>query len=252
MGRYRKTQKALSKITIPEGMKIFAFIQARMGSKRLPGKVLRDLHGEPLLGWVVKRANLIHPSVEVAVLTGDNAENTPIVDWCSKNGIRSFRGPEENVLGRFVDAASQVGADSVIRLTGDNPLFDYELAGALLAVHLSCGCQYTSNKTEFGSQFPDGIGVEIFNVGLLTSLLEGDPDEDTIEHLNEHIINNPEQYHCLALRSPLDMSLYSFSIDTEEDFDRVSTWIKPFMGNNPLPASLWKDVISESGEKSCD
>ena len=226
-----------------EGLKAFCFIQARVGSTRLPGKVLKQLHGRSLLEWVIRRAERIHPSVEVVVLTGDKPANDPIVDLARSLGKRCMRGEEDNVLGRFVAAADRLDADYVVRLTGDNPLVDYELAKALFVMHLSYGGEYTSSKSEMGSQFPDGIGVEIFSRKTLRALLDGGPDEETIEHLNERILRNPRDFRCLVLRNPVDMSGYGFSVDTEEDFRRVEEWMEWFPAGDLLSPTLWKSIV---------
>jgi spore coat polysaccharide biosynthesis protein SpsF (cytidylyltransferase family) len=98
-------------------VKAVAIIQARMGSKRLPGKVLEELGSHPVLEWVVRAARLTPGIDEVVVATSNEAVDDAIDEWCNSNGVKCHRGPEEDVLARFAEAAKVTGADIVMRLT---------------------------------------------------------------------------------------------------------------------------------------
>jgi len=226
---------------------VYAFIQARCNSKRLPGKVMKPLLGKKLLSWVVERALMIHPDVQVVVITGDIKENIPIIDWCDHNEIECFLGSEDNVLNRFNEAASTFNADTVIRLTADNPLFDYVGAQTLLAVHLLEKAEYCSNKTEAGSKLPVGIGVEIFSTDILMRLDCMPLSKSHREHVSDFILEHPDQFHrCFWLSIPQDFSEYRFTIDTKADFDRIQRWVTTILPEKVHEPDYWVEIIKNS------
>lgn len=228
----------------PEHNNVYAFIQARCNSRRLPGKVMKPLLGKKLLSWVVERALMIHPDVQVVVITGDIKENIPIINWCHDNDIECFLGSEDNVLNRYNAAATTFGADTVIRLTADNPLFDYVGAHTLLAVHLLDKAEYCSNKTEIGSKLPVGIGVEIFSTDTLMRLDGMSLSKSHREHVSDYILEHPDQFHqCFWLSIPQDFSKYRFTIDTKADFDRIRRWMTTIFPEKVHEPDYWKGIV---------
>ena len=228
------------KLNITREDGVYAFIQARFNSQRLPGKILKPLGENTLLGWSVKRAKMIHPNVRVVVLTGDILENSVIIDWCKANHVLYFQGSEDDVLNRFRTAADAFGAKTVIRLTGDNPFFDYTAALALLSVHLTGNAEYSSNKEEVRSQMPVGVGVEIFSADTLVRLDEMNLSDSYREHVNDYILDNPDQFsRCFRLCVSQDFSGFSFTIDTSDDFVRVQEWISDYSDKTD-EAEFWR------------
>ena len=221
-----------------------------MSSQRLPGKVLMCLGDKPLLTWVVTRAQRISPLAKVAVLVGDRPENKPILDWCRSAGIKCLSGPEDDVLARYIQAAREMDVKTIVRLTGDNPIIDDNLISALLTAHHANQSQYSSNKTEFGSRLPDGIGAEIFCRDVLEELNDAEPDNLTKEHLNEFILANPEKYNYLCIKEPADHSNFNFSIDTLEDLQRVQNWLNKLSWDQWMKSTLWKSIVSLENMKN--
>lgn len=227
-----------------EDNNIYAFIQARCNSRRLPGKVMKSLLGKKLLSWVVERASLIHPDVRVVVITGDIKENIPIINWCRDNKVECFLGSEDNVLNRYKAAAVTFGANTVIRLTADNPLFDYVGAHTLLAVHLLEKAEYCSNKTEVGSRLPVGIGVEIFSADILMRLDGMSLSESHREHVSDYILEHPAQFHrCFWVSVSQDFSKYRFTIDTKVDFDRLRSRMTAIFPEKVDEPDYWIRVV---------
>jgi len=228
-----------------------------MGSKRLPGKVLLPLGGKSILQWVVERASRISQDIPIVVLTGNRPENTPIIDWCNEHAIECFVGSEDNVLDRFVMATKKYEAKNIIRLTADNPFVDYVQAEILLAAHMCGHFNYSSNKTEFGSKLPIGVGIEIFGPGTLESILQGMGSDDRFgacgddekreqrimeykEHINEFIFDHIDGFSCCCLSYPIDYSSFRFTIDTPQDYKilkRIAN--SPDIGG----AAYWKIMI---------
>ncbi|MEW6600116.1 MAG: acylneuraminate cytidylyltransferase [Nitrospirota bacterium] len=233
-------------ISINGGKTVYAFIQARMNSQRLPGKVMKPLAGKSLLEWSLERAGMIHRDVRVVVITGSIEANRPIIEWCGKNGVECFVGSEEDVLNRFRRAADSYDASDVIRLTADNPLFDYDAARALLAVHLTENAEYSSNKSEVGSGLPDGIGVEIFSAETLAKLDGMSLSRSDREHVNDYILGHPDEFErCYWLTIPQDCSAYRFTIDTREDFEQVLDWISGHHTEDVRMPDYWRKIVRQ-------
>lgn len=142
-----------------------AFIQARMSSTRLPGKVLQDLAGRPLLLYMVQRVRRARLLDDVVVLTSTDASDDPIVAAMAPAGVPLYRGDLHDVLQRFAAAAAACQADEVVRLTGDCPLIDPALIDAVIAARRAAGADYATNTAP--PSFPDGLDVECFTRATL-------------------------------------------------------------------------------------
>ncbi len=233
------------KLEITKEDSVYAFIQARINSKRLYKKVLKLLQGKPLLEWSVERAKKIHPNVNVVVITGDIDENVLIKDWCKKNDVHCFIGDENDVLNRFKKAAIEFNAKTIIRLTADNPLIDFKNALSLLAMHILEKADYSSNKSEIGSKMPQGIGIEIFSKETLSFLDSMDLSDSHREHVNDYILENIAQFNCFLLGIPEDLSNYSFTIDTQDDFDKIQNWMSNCDSERVNDSDYWKSIVKD-------
>ena len=138
-----------------------AVIQARMASTRLPGKSLLRIGEYPMIHYVLERARQISGIEGVVLATGLNAENDPLADYATRLGYELFRGDEDDVIERFYKAALERQADTVIRLTGDNPLIDFDAMGRLLARH---------NERRMDYSCMTSIGVQRSFIIVLVSL----------------------------------------------------------------------------------
>ncbi len=223
----------------------WAFIQARFNSSRLKGKVLKCLDGKELLKWVIDRAEKISPSMNYAVITGNNKENKLILDYCSRAKIKCFIGSENNVLNRFLKAANYYDAKTIIRLTADNPLFDFDFAGRLLSMHLKEKADYSSSKSEIGSGVPEGIGSEIFDINTLEKLNSMNLSESHKEHVNDYILENPDEFNFFTFGLETDRyEKHSFTIDTIEDWRRIENLIMNSNYKDVSKSDYWKTTIS--------
>jgi len=200
-------------------MRVVAIVQARMGSSRLPGKSLRSLAGEPMIGRVVERAGRIPGITEVRVAIPDRAEDDPLADYLSTLEVGLSRGSETDVLARFEQAATQACADVVMRLTGDCPLLCPSVSGRVLAEYLErrAGCDYASNTLE--RTFPRGLDTEVFSrsaLGLANSQATSPSDR---EHVTPFLWRQPERFRLHAVVDSVDRSRHRWTVDTEEDFE---------------------------------
>ena len=209
---------------------VVCVIQARMGSKRLPGKVLMDLAGAPLLQRLmerVKRSTLIE---EVVVATSDRLENAPIEALCRHLGFSCWRGSEEDVLSRVIDAAG--GADIVIRLTADNPFVDGALVDFVLQKFLDAwpGIHYAANLTDSG--FPYGLFVEVVDMDALKMAADSDDPMDR-EHVTWHIRQRPSKFKVQTVMSPVKYLDEGLTIDTTDDYKRLKPVFENMYRKNP-------------------
>ena len=142
-------------------MSTVAIIQARMTSTRLPGKVLADLAGRPVLEHVVRRVSSAERIDDVVVATTVNASDDPLVELADRLGVRWHRGDEHDVLSRYVDAAREAAAEMVVRITADCPLADPAVIDSVCAAldQRRTACDYASNAVV--RSFPRGLDVEV-------------------------------------------------------------------------------------------
>jgi len=203
-------------------MKVHAIIQARMGSTRLPGKVLMGLGGDSVLARVVRRCQRARQLDGVVVATSTRSEDEAIVQECARLGVEAFRGPDEDVLERYAGAVRRLASGVVARVTADCPLIDPELIDAMVARYREWDaagerCDYLSNSIE--RSFPRGLDVEIVRANALLAAAEEARAPHEREHVTPFIYLRPERYALRAWTSPLDASEHRWTLDTAEDLE---------------------------------
>lgn len=191
-------------------------IQARMGSTRLPGKVLKELGNKTLLEHIFFRLGSLKHEAEVVVATSNLPIDDVIEDLCRRKGIACFRGNENNVLERYYSCAKKYGFKHIVRLTADNPFTDIEELDNLIDLHLGSGDDYTDS---LGS-LPIGVGAEIFSFPALEKTYLESKMPNHFEHVTEYIIENPSMFKCAVLKTSAgkcrnDIRL---TVDTEADY----------------------------------
>lgn len=198
-------------------MKTVAIIQARMGSTRLPGKVLRSLAGDSVLAHVISRVRLARRLDAVWVATSDTPSDTPIVEEASRLGVGCFRGSEEDVLSRFAGAAQAAAAEVVVRVTADCPLFDGELLEAMLERFFDPPpVDYLSNVLE--RSYPRGLDAEIFTAEALREADRKAYSAHEREHVTPYLYQNAGRFRLRSFRGADDLSQYRWTLDTRDDW----------------------------------
>ncbi|MGC1466245.1 MAG: aminotransferase class III-fold pyridoxal phosphate-dependent enzyme [Pseudolabrys sp.] len=202
-------------------MKTVAIIQARMGSSRLPGKVLTDLGGKPVLAWSVRAARAALGVDEVWVATSDAKSDDAIADWCKANGIAMHRGSESDVLDRYAGAARASGANVVIRLTADCPLLDPAVIAQTVRLRAVTGADYASNIDP--PTWPDGLDCEVVTAeALFTAAREATRASDR-EHVTPFIRNNRHRFSAETLICPLPaLAAERWTLDTPGDLELLT------------------------------
>jgi spore coat polysaccharide biosynthesis protein SpsF len=192
-------------------------LQARMGSSRLPAKVLLPFGGTTLLGWIVERLSKLPWTLVVA--TSTEAQDSVIVKYSFKQGIECFTGSEKNVLDRFYQCSKKYSFEHIIRLTADNPFPDiYELQ-RLVNFHIEGQFDYSHN---FG-KLPVGVGAEIFSMNALETSWKLGQELHHKEHVNEYILEQVEHFNVGYLEPPVSKHSPELvlTIDTEKDYQRI-------------------------------
>ncbi len=221
-------------------MKVVAIIQARMGSTRLPGKVLLDLAGEPMLARNVIRVCNAKLIDEVVVATTTKFADDDIVALCAQRSWPCFRGSEEDVLDRYYQAAIRVNANVIVRITSDCPLIDPGLIDQVVrAYQASPHVDYASNILQ-PRTFPRGLDTEAFGFDVLERLWHEDTNPATREHVTMFIHKNLPAFHTRGITHVKDFSRLRWTVDTEEDLVLIRKIYEHF-GND---AFSWKNVLS--------
>ena len=226
--------------------KIVGIIQARMGSKRFPGKMLAILGGSPILEWVIRRVKNSNTIDKLVVSTTRLEEDDQIIDLSKKFDVECYRGSENNVLGRFAKTAQIFKANSVIRICADNPFIDPIEIDRLVKYFIKNQCDYACNhQNKFDSNYADGFGAEIFSSDILYSMNENVNDPKEEEHLTLHLYNNSSKYSMLGLKAPSELSYpdYRFDIDTTSDLNRLEELCKKGINFNTSSTKIMKLVL---------
>jgi spore coat polysaccharide biosynthesis protein SpsF len=215
-----------------------AIIQARMSSTRLPGKVLLDLAGEPMLARVVERTRRAQTIDRVVVATTVEPEDEPIVELCRSRGWAVSRGSRDDVLDRYYEAAVADGADPIVRITSDCPLLDPGVID-LVVRRLTAGVDYASNINPRRT-YPRGLDVEAFPFAGLATAWQEACDPSSREHVTPFFYRHPERFRLALVESDRPASAdHRWSVDTPEDYELMRRIAEHF-GKNDFG---WLDVL---------
>jgi len=206
-----------------------AIIQARMGSSRLPGKMMMELSGIPIIEWVVRRVQGAALLDDIVVATSEAALDDELALVAKNLGVKVFRGSEANVLDRFVKAAEYSEADAIVRICADNPLIDPGEIDRLIQDYNNGGADYVCNHQDrLGSGYADGFGAEIFKFSLLKSIDKTELSHLYREHVTLYFWDHMDQISVRSLQAPsaLNFPKLKFDVDTFEDFLVLETLIE--------------------------
>ena len=216
---------------VMQDYRIGIILQARMGSTRLPGKVLKPLAGKPMIQWIIERLKICKRTDVIVLATSDLDADTPLADFAAFLGIAVFRGSESDVLDRYYRCAMQFGLDYVVRATGDNPFVDAVECDRLVDFYFSHKLDYASSLPEFGSGFPVGIGAEIMSLRALERAWREGHEVHHREHVNEYIHERPHLFRQGTLKAPQEKCApeQSFTVDTIEQFDTAEALLNEYL-----------------------
>lgn len=201
-------------------------VAARMNSRRLPGKVLREIAGRPLLQYVVDNLADVEARGPVIVATSTAPGDDPIAAWCAHRGVACHRGPLDDVAARLIGAARAAGSDAFVRISGDSPLIDPALVEQALALFAVTNADLVTNVQV--RTFPKGCSVEVIRAGTLAAHLDRFARSDDREHVTAVFYRHPEGARIVNFTSGVAAGDVQLAVDTIEDlhnFERVLSQI---------------------------
>lgn len=211
-------------------MKVLIIIQARMNSERLPGKVLKEVLGKPLLSYMLERVQAV-PNTDTLVATTIQPEDDAIVSLCLREGVKVFRGSQNDVLERYYQAAKENNAKVIVRVTGDCPCIDPKIIEQVIQYYQKNSYDYVSNTLQW--TFPRGMDVEVFSYKILEKAYHEAKKLPEREHVTLYIYTHPEIFTLGNYARTKDASQYRLTVDTPEDFELIKRIIENLYPNNP-------------------
>ncbi|MEO4054183.1 glycosyltransferase family protein [Solibacillus sp. CAU 1738] len=213
-------------------MRIVAIIQARMGSTRLPGKILKKVNNRPLLSYQIERLQQSQYIDELVIATTIKQQDDLIVEFCKENSISYYRGSETDVLARYYEAASAFKADAIVRITSDCPIIDVQIVDLTIQHFIESNkFDYVSNTVE--RTYPRGLDTEIFSFAALKKAYNEALLERDREHVTAFFYSNPDVFSIGHIKNDKNYSKYRWTVDTEEDLELIRKIIQGLYNKNP-------------------
>lgn len=220
-------------------MRVVAIVQSRMGSTRLPGKVLMDIGGHTALARVITRLSRSRRIDEMVVATTAAPLDDEIVTESKRIGVKCFRGSENDVLARYCQAAGAFRANVVVRITSDCPLIDPEIVDQVIE-------KYVTEKADFACNvlprsFPRGLDSEVFSTTALTKAENLAHEPYQREHVTPVFYERQDLFRIVSVSAERDYSRYRWTLDTPEDLELIRAIYSHFNNSNDF---RWREVIT--------
>ncbi|MCH2200471.1 MAG: glycosyltransferase family protein [Fuerstiella sp.] len=221
-------------------MKTVVIIQARMSSSRLPGKVMIDIAGQPMLARVISRVQQTTIADEIIIATSTEPEDDELAAVCRQHDWPCFRGSHLDVLDRFYQAASAFSADIIVRVSCDCPMIDPDITDRVAGkvINSAGTVDYAANMLP-PRTFPRGVDVEAFTFEALSKCWHESHTETCREHVTPYIYLNPDQFRILRVTNATDESCHRWTVDTPEDLELLRL-ICGHLGDSDF---RWLDVV---------
>lgn len=219
-------------------MKIVTIIQTRIGSTRLPGKVMKDLCGDTVLARVVERVRRSQLAGEIIIATTTKPADEVIVRECGRLGVRCFRGDEHDVLGRYYHAASVAKADVIVRITSDCPMIDPEITDKTIKAFLDQAPDYASNRIL--PTYPRGLDTEVMTREALSLAWKKAKQPYQRVHVTPYLYESANQFKLVSVENDRDYSDCRWTLDTIEDLDFITAVYERMACSD----FSWRDVLA--------
>ena len=216
-----------------EQRKASVIIQARMSSTRLPGKVMKDILGKPLLSFLLERLKQCQTIERVIIATTDSPKDKVIVEYAKNRGVAVFCGSENDVLDRYYQTAKVHQLDTIVRVTSDCPLLDPDVTDSVVKYFYE---HANLDLVNTGQSYPEGFDTEVFSFTSLEKAWQAARLRSEREHVTSYIWNNRDQFKTKTLEYVRDLSFLRFSVDEEADYEVV----KLIMERLYRPGQLFK------------
>lgn len=198
---------------------IAAIIQARTSATRLPNKIFKNLCGKPLLWHVINRLKYSRKIDKIILATTNNKNDTIIEDWAAENLVPCYRGNEDDVLDRYYQAAKHFSADTIVRITADDPFKDISVIDEVIELYEEDNLDFAYNNNP--PTFPEGLDTEVFSFLALEKAAKTSTDTFEREHVTQFFYRNPSIFKQGCLKYHTDLSYLRWTIDTQQDLDMV-------------------------------
>lgn len=239
-------------------MKVVAIIQARMGSTRLPGKILKKVNNKPILEYQIERLKRATKIDEIVIATTDKMLDDPVIELCNQLDIQYYRGSENDVLSRYYETAKEYCADTIVRLTSDCPIIDPNVVDEVIEVFLINSYDYVSNTLE--RSYPRGMDTEVFSMKVLEQAHKYAKKQYEREHVTPYIYLNPVKFNLYNIEYKANESVHRWTVDTEEDLFLIRKIIEKLYSSSKLftmedtlnlleENSDWKDINAHIEQK---
>jgi spore coat polysaccharide biosynthesis protein SpsF (cytidylyltransferase family) len=241
---------------------VVVIIQARMGSSRLPNKVMKKILGRPLIAYLLDRVSQAKRIDKVVLATTTKPEDDGLVEYIDSIGYDVFRGSEDDVLSRYYEAFKSINSNdnknAIVRITGDCPLIEAELIDRVIGKYVDENMDYVALSADFS----EGLDVEIFSEKLLTQAFNEAKLPSEREHVALFFHNNKSLFNMYRVQNNSDDSNYRITVDEEQDFVVVKSIIeyfsnndlamniqniKDYLDNNPSIYNLNANIIRNEG-----
>lgn len=222
---------------------IAAIVQARFGSTRFPGKILKEIYHKPMLWHVVNRLSHSKLIERTIVATTNLAEDDQVQEFCEVNNFLFYRGSSEDVLSRYYETAKSFDAKIIVRITSDCPVIDYSIIDRMLEEFIS---EARFDKLDYLSNvltrtFPRGLDAEIFSFATLIKAHQEATEKYEREHVTPYIYNRPDLFALKNFSNEKDYSFHRWTVDTQEDFNLIEKIYKSLYEKNKL--FLFEDIL---------
>lgn len=202
-------------------MNIVCIIQARIGSTRLPGKVLKKICGKSVLEHGIDRLKRVNNIDKIVIATTILERDNVIVKEAERLKVPYYRGAEENVLSRYYYGAKENNADIIVRITSDCPLIDSELTEKIINYYLENNLQYDYVSNTIDRTYPRGLDTEVFSFKALERAFNEATSKRDKEHVTPYIWDNPNLFRIAQYKNDVNYSNLRWTVDTPEDFELI-------------------------------
>lgn len=223
--------------------RVIAIIQARMGSSRLPGKVLMDIAGIPMLQWVVDRVRLSKKIDEVVIATTDASGDEQVVEYCVRQGIAVTRGSQQDVLDRYYQAAVKFDAEVVVRVTADCPVIDPQVIDHTIQRFLEEQVDFAANRLPppWKRTYPIGLDTEVCTFAGLQRAWQEATESFEREHVMPYFYDQEGRFKILLVNHDPDYGHLRWTVDTAQDLELVQKIIAHFGGRVDF---TWYEILA--------
>lgn len=211
---------------------ITAIIQARMGSTRLPNKVMLPLMGQPMIAHVIRRVQAATTIEQVVLATTDDPNDNPLAEFVDSWGVKVYRGSESDVLDRYYQAAKCFGASVIVRITGDCPVIDPAVIDGTVGLFRSGDYDYVNNF--LSRTYPDGLDTEVMRFAALETAWQSAKLNSEREHVTPYLYKHPEKFRQVGLVRAPDLSAHRWTVDEPRDFEFIRAVYEALYPANPL------------------